>query len=99
MTKSLKNRIKALYLPSLMPYFTSSILSSIGLGWKAGIAAEILFPPLKSIGKSIAESNQLLLTTDLFAWTLVVIILSVLFEFLTKHIIKLTARKKSGGIK
>lgn len=96
---SLKNRIKALYLPSLMPYFTSSILSSIGLGWKAGIAAEILFPPLKSIGKSIAESNQLLLTTDLFAWTLVVIILSVLFEFLTKHIIKLTARKKSGGIK
>ncbi|MBQ3589466.1 MAG: ABC transporter permease subunit, partial [Clostridia bacterium] len=96
---SLKNRIKALYLPSLMPYFTSSILSSIGLGWKAGIAAEILFPPLKSIGKSIAESNQLLLTTDLFAWTLVVIILSVLFEFLTKHIIKLTARKKLGGIK
>jgi NitT/TauT family transport system permease protein len=94
---SLKQRLKALYVPALLPYFTSAVLSSIGLGWKAGIAAEILFPPLKSIGKSIAESNQLLLTTDLFAWTLVVIILSVLFEILTKSIIKLTA-KKSGGL-
>ncbi len=94
---SVKHQLKALYLPALMPYFTSAILSSIGLGWKAGIAAEILFPPLKSIGKAIAESNQLLLTTDLFAWTLVVIILSVMFEYLTKYIIKLATHKKSGG--
>lgn len=92
-----KQQLKALYLPAIMPHFTSAVLSSIGLGWKAGIAAEILFPPLKSIGKAIYESNWLLKTTDLFAWTLAVILLSILFEALAKLVIKLTSRKNSGG--
>ena len=77
-----------------MPYFTSAILSSIGLGWKAGIAAEILFPPLKSIGKAIYEANWLLKTIDLFTWTLVVILLSVTFELITKYLIKLFSKKR-----
>ena len=90
-------QLKCLYLPAVMPYFTSSVLTSIGLGWKAGIAAEILFPPLKSIGKSIADSNMLLNTVDLFAWTLAVVMLSIIFEAITKFTIKLLSKK--GGRK
>jgi len=94
---SSKKQLTSLYLPAIMPHFTSAVITSIGLGWKAGIAAEILFPPLKSIGKAIADSNMLLHTTDLFAWTLVIILLSIIFETLTRLIIKVTSSKKTGG--
>lgn len=90
-------RLRVLYLPTVMPYLTASILSSIGLGWKAGIAAEILYPPLKSIGKAILDSKQIFLTEDLYAWTLVVITLSLLFEFAVKQALKLFSSKTKGG--
>ena len=94
---NLTTRLRVLYFPSVLPYFSSAVLSSIGLGWKAGIAAEILYPPLKSIGRAILRSNQLLMTEDLFAWTFVVIGLSLIFEFLAKAIISLASRKRTGG--
>lgn len=94
---SYKKRLRALYIPSILPYFTSSILSSIGLGWKAGIAAEILYPPLKSIGKAIVDSKQFLLTEDLFAWTFVVILLSLTFEALIKLTINFASKRQNGG--
>lgn len=90
-------RFRVLYLPSVLPYLTASILSSIGLGWKAGIAAEILYPPLKSIGRAILDSKQLFITEDLYAWTLVVIILSLLFESSVKISFKLASQRRKGG--
>ena len=65
---------------TVMPFFRSACLSSIGLGWKAGIAAEVLTVPKHSIGRMIADSKLYLLTEELFAATLVVIILSLLLQ-------------------
>ncbi|MBQ8605739.1 MAG: ABC transporter permease subunit [Clostridia bacterium] len=73
--------VKRLYVPSVYPYFISACRSSLGLGWKAGIAAEVLAVPALSIGKMIYESKLTLETTELFAWTLAVILLSVLIEY------------------
>ena len=73
-------KIKYIYIPQISPYFISSIKSSIGLAWKAGIAAEVLSLPLVSIGKQIYESKLYLETVDLFAWTLVAVVISVLIE-------------------
>jgi len=74
--------MKYIYFPSVKPYFISSLRSSFGLSWKAGVAAEVLaFTPL-SIGKMLAESKNYLETVDLFAWTLTVVLLSLLFESL-----------------
>lgn len=83
-----KKMIKSLYIPTITPYFISSLLSSIGLGWKAGIAAEVLCVPLRSIGKAIFESKQYLNYADLFAWTATVIILSFIFEVLLTKLLK-----------
>jgi len=97
---SRKKIIKALYIPSVIPYFTSALLSSIGLGWKAGIAAEVLCTPLKSIGKAIFESKIYFEYVDLFAWTASVIILSLIFEkLLTKLLNKILSKftVKQGG--
>lgn len=71
---------KHIYIPSIMPYFKAGIISSIGLSWKAGIAAEVLCTPKNSIGKYLYSSKVYLETADLFAWTLVIIILSVILE-------------------
>ena len=79
-----------IYFPSVLPYFRSACSSALGFGWKAGIAAEVLTVPGVSIGRMIYESKLYLQTTDLFAWTLCVILLSFLLE-------KLVLRLISGG--
>lgn len=66
--------------PSLLPYLRAALRSALGLGWKAGIAAEVLTVPPCSIGKSIYESKLYLETTELFAWTAAVVLLSFLIE-------------------
>lgn len=83
---------QSIYFPSVLPYFRSACSSALGFGWKAGIAAEVLTVPGVSIGRMIYESKLYLQTTDLFAWTLCVILLSVLLE-------KLMLRLISGGRK
>lgn len=88
-----KKIISSLYLPSVLPYFTSALLSSIGLGWKAGIAAEVLCTPMKSIGRAIFDSKTYIEYVDLFAWTLTVIILSLALEFALTKLIKLALKK------
>ena len=67
----------------------------IGFGWKSAIAAEVLTVPRSAIGRMIYESKLYLQTTDLFAWTLAVILLSVGLERLVLR--ALTPRGKGGG--
>lgn len=70
-----------LRLPSLSPYFLSACRSAIALAWKAGIAAEVLCVPTRSIGRAIYEGKTYLMTEELFAWTFLVVIISVLIEW------------------
>ncbi len=74
------NRLRVLYLPSVLPYFGASCSTSLGLAWKAGIAAEVLCVSKNSIGKNLYEANIYLESAELLAWTVAVIILSILLE-------------------
>ena len=58
----------------------TSVKASLGLAWKAGIAAEVIAAPKYSIGAMLYQSKVYFETTDLFAWTLVIIIMSLLIE-------------------
>lgn len=69
-----------LYIPSVAPYFMASCRSALGMAWKAGIAAEILATPQSAIGTELYYSKTYLETPTLFAWTLVVILLSLVIE-------------------
>lgn len=73
-------RLKLLILPSVKPYFLSACRTSLGLAWKAGIAAEIIAMPPEHIGTMIGEGKLYLMTTEMFAWTLTVILLSLVIE-------------------
>ena len=91
-------RYKRIVLPSVMPYFLSAIQTSIGIGWKAGIAAEVLTVPVLSIGKMIYESKMYMETTDLFAWTLVVICISLLIETILMKFVKKLGQKYNSEV-
>lgn len=73
-------RVRAIYLPSIMPHLFSAITVGLGLCWKAGIAAEVIGIPTGSIGERLYEAKLYLATRELFAWTIVIIIISIVFE-------------------
>ena len=77
---SYAKKLFKLYIPSVMPYFMAACRSALGMAWKAGVAAEVLAVPQNSIGKEIYFSKTYLETPTLFAWTVVIIILSCLIE-------------------
>ena len=73
-------KLSKLYVPSVAPFFMAACRSSLGMAWKAGISAEVLSTPENAIGTQLYYSKTYLETPDLFAWTLVVIVLSIIIE-------------------
>ena len=73
-------RFVGVYLSQLMPYFRSAARLAMGLCWKSGVAAEVIGVPNGSLGEALYSSKIYLETTDLFAWTIVVIVASGLCE-------------------
>lgn len=80
--------LRRIYMPCVMPFFRTACSNGLGLGWKAGIAAEVLTVPKRSLGRMIADSKLYLLTEELFASTLVVIVLSLLLQKLMLRLLK-----------
>ena len=62
---------------------------SLGLAWKSGIAAEVIGLPKFSIGEHLQQAKVYFDTTDLFAWTLVIILLSTVLEKLVMALIRM----------
>lgn len=92
---SFAKKIKMLYIPSLTSYIKAAIRASVGMAWKAAVAAEVLCTPKRSIGKNLYEGKIYLETTDVLAWTLLVVILSIFIE----KLIMLTFKKEEKATK
>lgn len=73
-------RMKYITMPELKPFLMSALSVSCGMAWKAGVAAEIIGVPNGSIGKMLHNAKMYLATDDLLAWTVILVILSVVFE-------------------
>ena len=73
-------RIRYIYLSQLLPFLRTGFSLSLGLCWKAGVAAEVIGIPKGSIGEKLYEAKVYLETPDLFSWTLVIVFISVIFE-------------------
>ncbi len=87
-----------IYLPQIMPCFYSACSVSLGLSWKAGAAAEVIGMPRGSVGERLQQAKVYLDTPDLFAWTLVIVALSLGFEKLVLALIVKCAARLSGGV-
>lgn len=75
-----RNRFFYIYRPALRPFWDSAIKLSVGMSWKAGVAAEVIGMPRWAIGTQLYVAKIYLETDKLFAWTLVIILLSQFFE-------------------
>lgn len=86
-------KLTGILLPEIRPYFMAACRAAISLAWKAGVAAEVLAVPERSIGRAIYESRLYLLTEELFAYTLTVIVISALLEQALLYLIAPSAKK------
>ena len=91
---SFAKRLRVLTLPSLKPYFLSACKTSIGLAWKAGVAAEIIAMPQGTIGTQIGEAKLYIMSAEMFAWTLTVVLLSLFIELGVSYLFKKLDAKK-----
>ncbi|MDR3053659.1 MAG: ATP-binding cassette domain-containing protein [Coriobacteriales bacterium] len=73
-------RFVTLYWPSALPFLRSSAQVSVGMAWKSGIAAEMIGIAHLSIGEAIYLSKVQLDSAQLFAWTITIVLLSLLCE-------------------
>lgn len=85
---SLWKQVRYLYVPAVLPYFTAAVSNGLGFAWKSGVAAEVLGSPRLSIGKELYGAKITLEFVDLFAWTIVVILMSILMEKLALAMIE-----------
>ena len=81
-------RLRLIVLPSLLKFFIPAIITSIGLSWKSGIAAEIIAYTKSSIGRHILDAKSTFDGDVMLAWTIVVVLLSLLFEFIAKMLLR-----------
>lgn len=83
-----------LYLPSVKPYFTTACVNGLGFAWKSGVAAEVICRPDLAIGNRLQLAKITLETPEVFAWTAVVIVLSLVLE---KALLRLTRKEAAHG--
>ena len=87
--------LRLVYVPSVLPYFASGCATGLGLAWKAGVAAEVLCRPAWAVGTQIVQARDYLETPSLFAWTLVVLLLSLALEKLLSALLNRINRRWS----
>ena len=77
-------KLRHIYLPGIIPQIKSAISLIAGLSWKAVVAAEILSVPKYSLGYEMMNAKYYLQTPTLFAYIVVIVVLSMAFERLIK---------------
>ena len=81
-------RFRYVSLPQVLPHFYSSASTALGFAWKAVITAEILALPKLGIGRQMQFHKIHIEIPELFAWTLLVIVLSVALEYAFRFMLK-----------
>ena len=78
-------KLTVLTIPSVLSYLLPAIVTSVGLAWKAEVAAEIMTN--SNMGKLIYDFKTVSYdTASIFAWTVVIVVLSIVFESITKRV-------------
>ena len=77
-----------IYVPNIKPYLISACSVAVGMSWKAGVAAEVIGVVNGSIGEKLYNSKIYFQNADLLAWTIIIILLSVLIEKISVFILK-----------
>lgn len=86
-------KFRYIYVSELYPSIKSSIKIAFGLCFKAGIAAEVIGLPKNTMGEYLYNSKVYLNTSDLFAWTIVIVVISIVFQKLIIKAVDIVFKK------
>lgn len=90
----IEKRFRYIYKIKVLSYLKAGVISISGLCFKAGIAAEVIGLQRNSIGENLYNSKIYLNMPELFAWTITILVLSMIFE----KGIKILLGEKNAGI-
>jgi NitT/TauT family transport system permease protein len=82
-----------LYTYRVLPFFATGAKIALGLSWKAGVAAELIGLVQNTIGNELYSAKLYLMMDQVFAWTAVIVVLSIALEFLTLGALRLLQRR------
>lgn len=93
---SFMKKVRLIYFHSVLPFFAAGCTTALGLAWKAGVAAEVIAMAPDSIGYNLYKSKITIETPDLFAWTAIVVIMSMILEKVVRALLKRNDRRKKN---
>jgi ABC-type nitrate/sulfonate/bicarbonate transport system permease component len=81
--------LRMVYFPLSIPFLRSALIDAVGLGFKVLVVAEYIAQTNQSIGKTIYMHKINLEFTDVFAWTLMLLVFVLIIEGLVEKFLKI----------
>jgi NitT/TauT family transport system permease protein len=89
--------VRHVSLPALVPFLLGAASSGLGLTWRVVVGAEILSQPVHAIGSALQSAQARLETADVFAWTVVAIVLGAVAEMGLRSLLLLVPWRRDRG--
>jgi NitT/TauT family transport system permease protein len=80
--------LKEIVIPSALPFLSSAASTGLGFAWKSGVAAEVICRSSNSLGNMLWAGKSAVEYAEVFAVTLVIVLLSFAFEQGTSLLLK-----------
>lgn len=90
-------RLRFLVMPQLFPYLRAALVTALGMGWKAGVAAEVIGIPAGSLGEALYDAKIYFDTAGLFAVTLATVGASAVTTWLVQVALTVLEPLASGA--
>ena len=90
---------KVYRLPGIFPSFCESCIAAMGMCWKSGVSAEVIGLPDHSVGDALYRAKITLSTPDVFAWTLVIVLLSAALSAAAAALLRTVKTRLCGEVR
>ena len=91
-------RLRYIWLPGIFPSFCESCIAAMGMCWKSGVSAEVIGLPDYSVGDALYRAKITISTPEVFAWTLVIVLLSATLSTLAAWALRRAKRALCGEV-
>ncbi len=89
---SIIDKLKKIYIPTIKFYVMNIFVSTLSLTFKVVIAGEVHGQPKYGIGSQIQMEKVNFNTTGIFAWIVIIVFISLIFELINRKLNKMTYR-------
>lgn len=86
--------IRDIYIPGIFINLSSVLTSAININLKMVVAGEVLSQPKLGIGSNLQMEKMYLNTSGVFAWIIIILLISKLLGYIGKFIEKFTKEEK-----